>query len=104
MRWSCCQFVGIQPLLAALTTLSVCLGFANHRIRMERCHRRFLQYSVGVNRPGAFCPGSDHASLLLIVCYCRGSSHRARVAVTVAARGTAAKLLPILAPVRRGAS
>ena len=28
MRWGYCQFVVIQPLLAALTTLSVCLGSA----------------------------------------------------------------------------
>ena len=57
----------------------------NQRIRMERRHRRFLQHSVGVNRPGAFCPGSDHASLLPIVCHCRGSSNRTQVPGTVAA-------------------
>ena len=28
MRWGYCPFIGIQPLLAALTTLSVCLGSA----------------------------------------------------------------------------
>jgi hypothetical protein len=28
MRWSYCPFVGIQPLLAALTTFSVCLSSA----------------------------------------------------------------------------
>ena len=66
-----------HPAAARCAHDSLCLSrFSNHRIRMERRHRRFLQHSVGVNRPGAFCPGSDHASILPIVCCCRGSSHR----------------------------
>ena len=75
-----------HPAAARCAHDSLCLSrFSNHRIRMERRHRRFLQHSVGVNRPGAFCPGSDHASALLIVGYCRGSSHRTRGPGTVAA-------------------
>ena len=75
-----------HPAAARCAHDSLCLSrFSNHRIRMERRHRRFLQHSVGVNRPGAFCPGSDHASALLIVCYCRGSSHRTQGLGTVAA-------------------
>ena len=70
----------------SLRSRSLCLSrFCNQRLRMERRHRRWLQHSVGVNRPGAFRPGSDHASILPIVCYCRGSSHRPRVPGTVAA-------------------
>ena len=62
-----------HPAAARCAHDSLCLSrFSNHRIRMERRHRRFLQYSVGVNRPGAFRPGSDHASKLPIVCYCQG--------------------------------
>mgnify|MGYP003605288859 CR=1 FL=1 len=78
-----------HPAAARCAHDSLCLSrFSNHRIRMERRHRRFLQYSVGVNRPGAFRPGSDHASALLIVCYCRGSSHRTRSVGHGSCRGT----------------
>ena len=58
--------------------LSLSVSALHHRLRMERRHRRWLQHSVGVNRSGAFRPGSDHASLLPFVCYCLGSSHRTR--------------------------
>ena len=75
-----------HPAAARCAHDSLCLSrFCFQRFRMERRHRRFLQHSVGVNRPGAFCPGSDHASALLIVCYCRGSSHRTQGLGTVAA-------------------
>ena len=33
---------------------------------------KILPYPVGVNRPGAFRPGTDHASLQSIDCYCLG--------------------------------
>ena len=51
-----------HPAAARYAHDSLCLPrFCNQRIRMERRHRRFLQHSVGVNRPCAFSPGSDHA-------------------------------------------
>ena len=88
-----------HPAAARCAHDSLCLSrFSNHRIRMERRHRRFLQYSVGVNRPGAFRPGSDHASALLIVCYCRGSSHRTRSVGHGSCRGGFLSLSPASPP------
>ena len=81
-----------HPAAARCAHDSLCLSrFSISRLRMERRHRRFLQHSVGVNRPGAFCPGSDHASALLIVCYCRGSSHRTRSVGHGSCRGTSTR-------------
>ena len=77
-----------HPAAARCAHDSLCLPrFCMSRLRMDRRHRRCLQHSVGVNRPGAFRPGSDHASILPIVCCCRESSHRTRVPGTVAAGG-----------------
>ena len=51
-----------HPAAARCAHDSLCLPrFCKSRLRMDRRHRRFLQHSVGVNRPCAFSPGSDHA-------------------------------------------
>ena len=51
-----------HPAAARCAHDSLCLSrLCIQRLRRERRHRRFLQHSVGVNRPCAFSPGSDHA-------------------------------------------
>ena len=83
----------------SLRSRSFCLSwFCYQRIRMERLFRRWLQHSVGVNRPGAFRPGSDHASILPSVCYCRGSSHRTRGVGHGSCRGTSTRCFLVERP------
>ena len=97
MRWGYCQASASSR--CSLRSRSLCLPwFCNQRIRMECRPRRFLQHSVGVNRPGAFRPGSDHASILPSVCYCRGSSHRTRSVGHGSCRGGFLSLSPASPP------
>jgi len=77
--------VGIQPLLAALTTLTLSASVLQSPNQDGTSLAKTAARLRRVILPGAFCPGPDHASLLPFVGYCRGSSHRTRVSGTVAA-------------------
>ena len=90
--------VGIQPLLATLTTLSVCLGSAINESGWNVATEGFCNTPSASTAPAHSAPVRITPRSCLSSVTVRGSSHRTRAAGTVAAGGRSTRCFSVERP------